>query len=79
MSAVIGGLTLLQVVQIVAALAGTGKSTVDLVDWIEKREAAGVDPAAPLLPQHEHDARKLIEKASDTDSADGFINGVLGR
>jgi hypothetical protein len=79
--AVIGGLTILQLVQIVSALAAAGKSTTDLVDWIKKRQMEGVRDSQTLLPQHEYDATKLIAQSldSNTDTAYGFVNGVLGR
>lgn len=78
MAAVIGGLTLLQLVEIVSGLAAAGRSTVSIVDWIEKRKAEGVKMDAPLSAQHEHEATKMVE-ASAQDTAEGFIQGTLGR
>lgn len=72
-------MTLLEVVQIIAALADAGKSTVELVDWVEKRRAAGVKDSDTLLPQHEHDARNLVQRALIDDPAEDFINNTLGR
>jgi hypothetical protein len=81
MAAVLAGLTLEQVIQIAASLASAGYSTVRIVDWVEKRKAAGVNPESPLLPQHDADARTLIHEAvlGDSDTAEGFIQGTLGR
>lgn len=92
MAAVLGGLTIIQIVSIIASLASAGKSTADLVDWVAKRRAEGHAESAPLPPHHEiaavglieesagsaQAAREAIAAARESTAAD-FIGNTLGR
>jgi hypothetical protein len=79
MGAVVGGLTLLELVEIVAGLTAAGRSTTSIVDWIEKRKKEGVKMDATLSEQHAREATNMVEASANDSTAEGFIQGTLGR
>jgi hypothetical protein len=79
MAAVIGGLTILQLAQIATAVAGTGVSTTVLIDWIEKHKG-DQHITAPMTGPTELDARRVLTQVvGNASTAEGFIQGVLGK